>query len=148
MSYPTPDNEAERLKTLGSYEILDTRPEDRFDELTRLAALICGTPIALVSLVDEDRQWFKSKVGLEASQTPREQAFCAHAIMSQDLLVVRDASKDPRFAANPLVLGEPHIRLYAGAPLTAPNGHNLGALCVIDRKPRRLSASNWNRCAS
>jgi GAF domain-containing protein len=139
MSYPIPENEAERLNTLRGYQILDTHPEDSFDELTRLAASICGTPIALVSLVDEDRQWFKSKLGVDASQTPREHAFCAHAIMSQDLLVVPDASQDPRFAANALVLGEPHIRLYAGAPLTAPNGHNLGALCVIDRKPRRLS---------
>jgi GAF domain-containing protein len=139
VSYPTPENEAERLNTLRGYEILDTRPEDRFDELTRLAALICSTPIAVVSLVDENRQWFKSKLGVAMSQTPREHAFCAHAIMSQDLFVVTDASQDPRFATNPLVLGEPHIRLYVGAPLTAPNGHNLGALCVIDRKPRRLS---------
>ena len=139
VSHPIPENEAERLNTLRGYEILDTHPEDRFDDLTRLAASICGTPIALVSLVDEDRQWFKSKVGLETSQTRREDAFCAHAIMSQDLLVVTDASQDPRFAANPLVQGEPHIRLYAGAPLTAPNGHHLGALCVIDREPRQLS---------
>jgi len=139
MSYPIPRNEAERLNALRGYKILDTHPEDRFDDLTRLAALICRTPIALVSLVDEDRQWFKSKIGLAASETPREDAFCAHAIVTQDLLVVPDATRDPRFASNSLVLGEPHIRLYAGAPLTAPDGHNLGALCVIDRRPRRLS---------
>jgi GAF domain-containing protein len=139
VSYPIPENEAERLNTLRGYEILDTHPEDRFDDLTRLAALICGTPISLISLVDEDRQWFKSKTGLEVCQTPREDAFCAHAIMSPELLLVPDASQDPRFATNPLVLGELHVRFYAGAPLTAPNGHHLGALCVIDRVPRQLS---------
>jgi len=139
VSYPIPENERERLNTLRGYGILDTRPEDRFDELTRLAALICGTPIALISLVDEDRQWFKSKTGLEACQTRREEAFCAHAIMSPELFVVPDASQDPRFAANPLVLGELHIRFYAGAPLTAPNGHHLGALCVMDHTPRQLT---------
>lgn len=136
---PTPDKETERLSTLKGYAILDTHPEDQFDDLTKLAASICRTPIALVSLVDADRQWFKSKFGLERSQTPREDAFCAHAILCSDVMVVTDASRDPRFATNPLVLGEPHIRLYAGAPLTAPNGHNLGALCVIDKKPRRLN---------
>jgi GAF domain-containing protein len=139
MSYPIPENEAERVNTLRGYGILDTHPEDRFDDLTRLAASICGTPISLISLVDEDRQWFKSKTGLEVCQTPREDAFCAQAIMSPELLVVSDASQDPRFATNPLVLGEPHIRFYTGAPLTAPNGHHLGALCVIDRVPRQLS---------
>ena len=139
MSYPIPENEAERLNTLRGYGILDTHPEDRFDDLTRLATLICGTPISLISLVDEDRQWFKSKTGLEMCQTPREEAFCAHAIMSPELLLVPDASQDPRFATNPLVLGELHVRFYAGAPLTAPNGHHLGALCVIDRVPRQLS---------
>jgi GAF domain-containing protein len=139
VSYPIPENEAERLNTLRGYGILDTHPEDRFDDLTRLATLICGTPISLISLVDEDRQWFKSKTGLEVCQTPREEAFCAHAIMSPELLLVPDASQDPRFATNPLVLGELHIRFYAGAPLTAPNGHHLGALCVIDRVPRQLS---------
>ena len=139
MSYPIPENEADRLNTLRGYGILDTHPEDRFDDLTRLAALICGTPISLISLVDEDRQWFKSKTGLDVCQTPREDAFCAHAILSPELLLVPDASQDPRFATNPLVLGELHVRFYAGAPLTAPNGHHLGALCVIDRVPRQLS---------
>jgi GAF domain-containing protein len=139
VSYPIPENEAERLNTLRGYGILDTHPEDRFDDLTRLATLICGTPISLISLVDEDRQWFKSKTGLEMCQTPREEAFCAHAIMSPELLLVPDASQDPRFATNPLVLRELHVRFYAGAPLTAPNGHHLGALCVIDRVPRQLS---------
>ena len=139
MNYPIPENEAERLNTLRGYGILDTHPEDRFDDLTRLASLICGTPISLISLVDEDRQWFKSKTGLEVCQTTREEAFCAHAIMSPELLLVPDASQDPRFATNPLVLGELHVRFYAGAPLTAPNGHHLGALCVIDRVPRQLS---------
>ena len=139
MSYPIPENEAERLNTLRGYGILDTHPEDRFDDLTRLAASICGTPISLISLVDEDRQWFKSKTGLEMDETPRKVAFCAHAIMSPDLFLVPDATKDPRFATNPLVLGKLHVRFYAGAPVTAPNGHHLGALCVMDRVPRRLS---------
>jgi GAF domain-containing protein len=139
MSQPIPENESERLNTLRGYQILDTHPEDRFDDLTRLAASICRTPISLISLVDEDRQWFKSKIGVEMCQTSREEAFCAHAIMSPELFVVPDASHDPRFAANPLVLGKLHIRFYAGAPLTAPNGHHLGALCVIDRVPRKLS---------
>jgi GAF domain-containing protein len=139
MNYPIPENEAERLNTLRGFGILDTHPEDRFDDLTWLAASICGTPISKISLVDEDRQWFKSKIGFGVCGTPRADAFCAHAIVSPDLFVVPDASQDPRFAASPLVLGEPHIRFYAGAPLTAPNGHNLGALCVIDRVPRQLS---------
>lgn len=139
MSYPIPEHEVERLNTLRGYGILDTHPEDRFDDLTRLAASFCGTPISLISLVDEDRQWFKSKAGLEVCQTAREDAFCTHAIMSPELFVVPDASQDPRFANNPLVTGELHVRFYAGAPLAAPNGHHLGALCVIDRVPRELS---------
>ena len=139
MSYPIPQNEVERLNTLRGYEILDTRPEDRFDELTWLASSICGTPISLISLVDDNRQWFKSKTGLEVCQTLRGDAFCAHAIMSPELFVVPDAAQDPRFAANPLVLGELHIRFYAGAPLTTPDGHRLGALVVMDQRPRELS---------
>jgi CheY-like chemotaxis protein len=139
MSYPMPENEVERLKTLHGYELLDTDPEERFDELTRLAASICGTPISLISLVDENRQWFKSKTGLELCQTLRQDAFCAHTIVSSELFMVSDASQDPRFAANPLVLGELHIRFYAGAPLIAPNGHRFGALCVMDTRPRQLS---------
>jgi GAF domain-containing protein len=138
MRFPIPEHEAERLNTLRGYGILDTRPEERFDDLTRLAATICGTPISVISLVDEERQWFKSKIGVEVCQTAREHAFCSHAIMSAELFVVPDATQDPRFATNPLVLGEPHIRFYAGAPLAAPNGHNMGALCVIDRVPRQL----------
>jgi GAF domain-containing protein len=139
MSYPIPENEAGRLNTLRGYGILDTHPEDRFDDLTRLAASICGTPISLISLVDDDRQWFKSRIGMEARQTARRDAFCAHTIISAELFVVPDASQDARFAANPLVLGEPYLRFYAGAPLTAPNGHILGALCVMDRVPRQLN---------
>ena len=135
MRFPIPEHEADRLNTLRGYGILDTHPEECFDDLTRLAAFICGTPISVMSLVDEDRQWFKSKVGIEARQTPREHAFCAHAIMSPEMFVVPDATQDPRFANNPLVLGEPHVRFYAAAPLAAPNGHHIGALCVIDRVP-------------
>ena len=139
MTYPVPGNDAERLRTLRAYKILDTKPEERFDELTRLAALICGVPISLISLIDTDRQWFKSRFGLDVQETPRAQAFCTHAIMQPDMFVVPDASKDERFAHNPLVTGDLHIRFYAGAPLAARDGHVLGTLCVIDREPHTLT---------
>ena len=138
---PKPADETARLDALRAYEILDTVPEEAFDELTRLAAHICEMPIVLMSLVDSDRQWFKSRVGLDAESTPREESFCAHAILDQTrLLTVPDATLDPRFADNPLVTGDFHLRFYAGAPLVSPTGQALGALCVIDRVPRELSA--------
>jgi GAF domain-containing protein len=139
MSYPVPANEAERLRTLRAYKILDTKPEERFDELTKLAALICGVPISLISLIDTDRQWFKSKFGLSLEETPRAQAFCTHAIMQPEMFVIPDAMQDERFAQNPLVTGDLHVRFYAGAPLAARDGHLLGTLCVIDHEPHTLS---------
>ncbi|MEK6398726.1 MAG: GAF domain-containing protein [Terriglobus sp.] len=134
-----PENEASRLETLRRYTLLDSLPEQEFDDITELASFICDTPIALISLVDEDRQWFKSKVGLDAQQTGRSESFCAHMLSDGASLIVEDTLQDSRFVENPLVTGEPSIRFYAGAPLIAPNGHILGSLCVIDRKPRRLS---------
>src|SRR2546428_4274334 len=139
MPYPVPASEAQRLRTLRAYKILDTKPEERFDELTQLAAIICGVPISLISVLDADRQWFKSRFGLDVEETPRAQAFCTHAIMQPEMFVVPDAAKDERFARNPLVTGDPHIRFYAGAPLATRDGHLLGTLCVMDRQPHTLT---------
>ncbi|MBD0258749.1 MAG: GAF domain-containing protein, partial [Cytophagales bacterium] len=134
-----PVNEAERLAALLRYEILDTEMEAEFEEITQLISQLCNTPISLITLLDESRQWFKSRVGLPLTETPSEWAFCAHALEGNELLQVPDARLDPRFRENPLVTGDPNIRFYAGMPLTTPDGYNLGSLCVIDRQPRQLS---------
>ena len=141
MKAALPENESERLQALRNYNILDTLPEQEYQDIVQMAALICGTPIALVSLVDDDRQWFKAKVGLEAHETPRESAFCAHALLQPDrLFIVPDARLDPRFADNPLVTHSPNINFYAAAPLKTTGGHVLGTLCVVDYRPRKLTA--------
>ena len=137
---PSTPRELSRLAALLRYEILDTPDEAAFDDITQLAARFCGTPIALISLVDGERQWFKSRLGLDVSETPRQISFCTHTIEGDGIFEVADAHQDPRFADNPLVRSGPRVRFYAGTPLTTPDGHNLGTLCVIDQQPRQLSA--------
>lgn len=133
-----PANEVTRIQALHGLNLLDSAPEERFDRLTRLAKRLFNVPIALVTLVDSDRQWFKSCVGLGVSETPRNVSFCGHAILQSELLMIPDARQDERFHDNPLVTGEPNIRFYAGYPLTVPNGNKMGTLCLIDTKPREL----------
>ncbi len=135
-----PSNEEKRLEALRGFHILDTPAEQAFDDLVRLASYVCQTPIAMVSFVDRDRQWFKARIGVQVSETSRDMAFCAHAILCpQDLLIVPDASKDDRFFDHPLVTDAPKIRFYAGAPLVTEGGFALGTLCVVDHSPKELS---------
>ncbi len=137
---PTPENEKSRLEKLHALMVLDTRPEALFDEIAKLASEVCSTPIALLSLVDENRQWFKANVGLASvKETHRNLAFCAHAILEDHMMEVADATQDERFSSSPLVTGDPKIRFYAGAPLKLMSGENIGTLCVIDHQPKTLS---------
>jgi GAF domain-containing protein len=141
MAASTPGTEAARVAALDRYAILDSEPEQSFDDLVILAAHICQVPMAMLSLVDDRRQWFKSKVGVQVRETPKEASICAQAIQQNDLFVVPDTLRDSRFRDNPLVTGEPHIRFYAGAPLINDDGYALGTLCVLDREPRELDAA-------
>lgn len=131
-----PDDEAARLASLRALDILDTPPEERFDRITRLAATLFDAPISYITMVDANRQWFKSTCGLTETETDRDVSFCGHAILDDEALIIPDATEDPRFVDNPQVVGEPHIRFYAGQPLRGPEGHNVGTLCVADREPR------------
>jgi DNA-binding response OmpR family regulator len=137
---PLGEDEEQRLRALRALRLLDTEREERFDRYTRIAASLFDVPISLVSLVDRDRQWFKSRHGLEAAETPRDMAFCSHAILRDDVLLVPDALHDPRFADNPLTTGAPHVRFYAGVPLRPGGGQAVGTLCLIDHRPRQLDA--------
>jgi GAF domain-containing protein len=148
MNSPVPLNEEQRIHALRQYAILDSEPEQSFDDIAALAAYICDVPMATITLVDSDRQWFKSRIGVEATETPRNVSFCAHTILGKDPLIVRDALDDPRFSGSPLVQENPKIRFYAGFPLTTTDEHNLGALCAIDKRPRELSAAQQTAMAA
>lgn len=141
LAAPIPANDGDRLAALRALLILDTPPEQRFDRIVQFAASEFGVPIALLSLVDENRQWFKARVGLDVCETGRDISFCGHAIVQHELFVIPDARADARFADNPIVTGEPKVIFYAGAPLAAPSGHNIGTLCLIDHQPRTLDAT-------
>lgn len=145
---PIPVNEPQRLEALRALLILDTPPEERFDRIVEFAAAEFDVPIALLSLIDEKRQWFKSRIGIGLCETPRDISFCGHAIHCSDVLVVPDARVDERFVDNPLVLGAPFIRFYAGAPLIMPKGQAIGTLCLIDTKVRRIDSTDLSILAS
>jgi GAF domain-containing protein len=136
---PLPIDEAERLATLRAYDVLDSGPDAAFDDLARLAASIAGTPVSLVGLMDADRQWYKARVGTDLAESPRDISFCGWTILGSDLLVIPDATLDPRFADNPLVTAAPNVRFYAGTPIITPEGHAVGTLCVFDVVPRQLT---------
>ena len=141
MSAPQPPNERGRLATLRSLGVLDTPPDERFDRYTRRACERFGVPVALITLVDHDRQWFKSRVGIEFTESPRDESFCAHAILGPDVMQVPDTTLDYRFADSPVVTGPPRVRFYAGAPLHV-DGHRVGTLCIADQRPRLLDATD------
>jgi GAF domain-containing protein len=141
LAAPIPDNDKERLAALRELLILDTRPEERFDKIVQFAAQEFDMPIALLSLIDENRQWFKASVGLDVCETGRDVSFCGHAILQPDIFVIPDARADQRFADNPIVTGDPYVIFYAGAPLTLASGFTVGTLCLIDHKPRQLDAT-------
>ena len=138
MKGPRPDSVA-RIGVLSRYRVLDTAPEESFDDITRLAAHICDTPIALINFIDKSRQWFKSKLGFDLSESPLEYSICAQAFLQDDLMVIPDLTMDERFAHYPVITEEPKIRFYAGVPLVTPEGYSVGTLCVMDRVPRDLS---------
>jgi len=148
LAAPTPSNDKERLAALRALLILDTPPEARYDKIVQFAADEFDVPIALLSLVDANRQWFKAKVGLDVCETDRGISFCGHAILQDDLFIIPDTLADPRFADNPLVTEAPHIRFYAGAPLILPSGLTLGTLCLIDSKPRQVDFTDMAILAS
>ncbi|MHA4866403.1 GAF domain-containing protein [Duganella sp. PWIR1] len=148
LAAPIPDYDQERLAALREMLILDTPPEERFDKVVQFAAQEFDVPIALISLIDENRQWFKARVGLDACETGRDISFCGHAILQSDILVIPDSRADERFADNPLVVDEPHVIFYAGTPLLMPSGHVIGTLCLIDHHPRALDATELAILAS
>lgn len=141
LAAPIPADDKERLAALRELLILDTPPEERFDKVVRFAAQEFDVPIALISLIDENRQWFKARVGLDACETGRDVSFCGHAILQPDIFVIPDSRADARFADNPLVTDAPYVIFYAGAPLPMPSGHVIGTLCLIDHQPRKLDAT-------